>query len=402
MESSFDKNALFSTLNDFYLDVLPDSLSWVAYFGTGITIVFILVNAVLMLTAFGTYMERRVLGRFQTRMGPNRVGPFGLLQPLADVLKLIMKEDLRPDTADRLTFFLAPVLMVTSMLVVVAVVPFGSDSFLADLNIGVLYLVGIPTIATVSMFLGGWGSGNRFALLGAARAVAMLISYEVPMIVSLAGILILAGSMSLVDVVEAQRLPFILLQPLAFFVFLIAASAEMNRSPFDLMEAESELTAGFHTEFSGMRFGLLQLAEFGEVVVTSAILSTLFLRGWENPFIPADWSQVLPPQIWLIGKVLFFMLIFTWIRATLPRMRIDQVMAFAWKVLFPLALINMFVTGALVVAWPDPTYTQLWVIAGVNWAVAIGCLIGFSLALDKHRKKPTTSVQLVKIPAEVS
>jgi NADH-quinone oxidoreductase subunit H len=402
MESSFDKNALFANLNDIYLDLLPESLSWLAYFGTGFTIVLILVNAVLMLTAFGTYMERRVLGRFQTRLGPNRVGPFGLLQPLADLLKLITKEDLRPDSADRLTFFLAPVLMVTSMLVVVAVVPFGKDSFLADLNIGVLFLVGIPTIATVSMFLGGWGSGNRFALLGAARAVAMLISYEVPMIVSLAGILILAESMSLVDVVEAQSLPFILLQPLGFFVFIVAASAEMNRSPFDLMEAESELTAGFHTEFSGMRFGLLQLAEFGEVVVTSAILATLFLRGWENPFIPADWQQVLPPQIWLIGKILFFMLIFTWIRATLPRMRIDQVMAFAWKVLFPLALINMFVTAALVVAWPDPTTTQLWVMAGVNWAVAAGCLIGFSLALDKHRKNPTGSVKLVQIPTEVS
>ena len=349
-------------------------------------------------------MERRVLGRFQTRLGPNRVGPFGLLQPVADLLKLIVKEDLRPVTADRLTFFLAPVLMVTSMLLVVAVVPFGNGSFLANLNIGVLYLVGIPTIATVSMFLGGWGSGNRFALLGAARAVAMLISYEVPMIVSLAGVLILAGSMSLVEVVEAQQLPFILLQPLAFFVFIVSASAEMNRSPFDLMEAESELTAGFHTEFSGMRFGLIQLAEFGEVVVTSAILATLFLRGWENPFIPSDWQQVLPAQVWFIGKVLFFMFIFTWIRATLPRMRIDQVMAFAWKVLFPLALINMFVTAALVVVWPDPdlTYTQLWIMAGVNWVVAIGCLVGFTRGFERHRKSPTASVQLVQVPAEVS
>jgi NADH-quinone oxidoreductase subunit H len=402
MESSFDKNALFANLNEIFLDLLPESLSWMAYLGTGLTIILIMVNAVLMLTAFGTYMERRVLGRFQTRLGPNRVGPFGLLQPLADLLKLITKEDLRPESADKITFFLAPVLMVTSMLAVVAVVPFGKDSFLADLNIGVLYLVGIPTIATVSMFLGGWGSGNRFALLGAARAVAMLISYEVPMIVSLAGILILAGSMSLVDVVQAQQIPFILLQPIAFFVFLVSASAEMNRSPFDLMEAESELTAGFHTEFSGMRFGLLQLAEFGEVVVTSAILATLFLRGWENPFIPSDWQQVLPPQIWLIGKMLFFMLIFTWIRATLPRMRIDQVMAFAWKVLFPLALINMFVTAALVVAWPDPTYTQLWMMVGVNWAVAIGCLTGYTLSRGRHRQKPTESVRLVQLPSEVS
>ena len=294
MEPSVDKNTLFANLNDIYLDLLPDSLSWMAYLGTGFTIVLILVNAVLMLTAFGTYMERRVLGRFQTRLGPNRVGPFGLLQPLADLLKLITKEDLRPDSADRLTFFLAPVLMVTTMLVVVAVVPFGKDSFLVDLNIGVLFLVGIPTIATVSMFLGGWGSGNRFALLGAARAVAMLISYEVPMIVSLAGILILAGSMSLVEVVRAQSIPFILLQPLGFFVFIVAASAEMNRSPFDLMEAESELTAGFHTEFSGIRFGLLQLAEFGEVVVTSAILATLFLAVDADlisvPLWPADGS----------------------------------------------------------------------------------------------------------------
>ena len=399
-----ESNTLFSNVNEMYLGLLPESLSWVAYLGTGFTIIFLLVNSLLMLTAFGTYMERRVLGRFQTRLGPNRVGPFGLLQPVADLLKLIVKEDLRPVTADRLTFFLAPVLMVTSMLVVVAVVPFGNGSFLANLNIGVLYLVGIPTIATVSMFLGGWGSGNRFALLGAARAVAMLISYEVPMIVSLAGVLILAGSMSLVDVVEAQQLPFILLQPLAFFVFIVSASAEMNRSPFDLMEAESELTAGFHTEFSGMRFGLIQLAEFGEVVVTSAILATLFLRGWENPFIPSDWQQVLPAQVWFIGKVLFFMFIFTWIRATLPRMRIDQVMAFAWKVLFPLALINMFVTAALVVVWPDPdlTYTQLWIMAGVNWVVAIGCLVGFTRGFERHRKSPTASVQLVQVPAEVS
>ena len=399
-----ESNTLFSNVNEVYLGLLPESLSWVAYLGTGFTIIFLLVNSLLMLTAFGTYMERRVLGRFQTRLGPNRVGPFGLLQPVADLLKLIVKEDLRPVTADRLTFFLAPVLMVTSMLVVVAVVPFGNGSFLADLNIGVLYLVGIPTIATVSMFLGGWGSGNRFALLGAARAVAMLISYEVPMIVSLAGVLILAGSMSLVEVVEAQQLPFILLQPLAFFVFIVSASAEMNRSPFDLMEAESELTAGFHTEFSGMRFGLIQLAEFGEVVVTSAILATLFLRGWENPFIPSDWQQVLPAQVWFIGKVLFFMFIFTWIRATLPRMRIDQVMAFAWKVLFPLALINMFVTAALVVVWPDPdlTYTQLWIMAGVNWAVAIGCLVGFTRGFERHRQTPTASVQLVQVPAEVS
>ncbi len=402
MDSPFDRNGLFSGLYGFFTELTPEGFGWLAYLLAGAIIVFIVVNGVLMLTAAETYMERRVLGRFQTRLGPNRVGPFGLLQPLADVLKLIMKEDLRPAMADRLTFFLAPVLMVAAILLVAAVVPFGPDTFLADLNIGVLYIVGIPTIATVAMFLGGWGSGNRFALLGAARAVAMLISYEVPMIVSLAGILLLVGSMSLVDVVEAQRLPFIVLQPLGFFVFLVAASAEMNRSPFDLMEAESELTAGFHTEFSGIRFALLQLAEFGELVIISAVLAVLFLSGWKNPFVSPDYAQWLPGQVWFLGKLVFFLLLFTWIRATLPRMRVDQVMAFAWKALFPLAIINTLVTAVLVVVWPEPEYGQLWIMAAVNWVVAIACLVLFSRALERHRERPTASVQLVEIPAEAS
>lgn len=402
MESSFDRNGLFSGLYGFFTGLTPEGFGWLAYLLAGGVMVFIVVNGVLLLTAAETYMERRVLGRFQTRMGPNRVGPFGLLQPVADVLKLILKEDLRPAMADRLTFFLAPVLMVAAILLVAAVVPFGPDTFLADLNIGVLYLVGIPTIATVAMFLGGWGSGNRFALLGAARAVAMLISYEVPMIVSLAGVLLLAGSMSLVDVVEAQRLPFIVLQPLGFFIFLVAASAEMNRSPFDLMEAESELTAGFHTEYSGIRFALLQLAEFGELVIISAVLAVLFVGGWKNPFVPPDFAQWLPGQVWFLGKLVFFLLLFTWIRATLPRMRVDQVMAFAWKALFPLAIINTLVTGALVAAWPEPTSVQLWLMAGINWGVAIVCLVAFSRVLERHRERPTASVRLVEVPAEAS
>ncbi len=402
MDSPLDRNGLYSGLYGFFADLAPDGLGWLAYLLAGVVIVFIVVNGVMLLTAFETYMERRVLGRFQTRLGPNRVGPFGLLQPFADVLKLIMKEDLRPAMADRLTFFLAPVIMVAAILLVAAVVPFGPDTFLADLNIGVLFIVGIPTMATVAMFLGGWGSGNRFALLGAARAVAMLISYEVPMIVSLAGVLLLAGSMSLVDVVEAQRLPFVVLQPLGFFVFLVAASAEMNRSPFDLMEAESELTAGFHTEFSGVRFGLLQLAEFGELVIISAVLAVLFLGGWQNPFVSPDFAQWLPGQVWFLLKLVFFLLLFTWIRATLPRMRVDQVMAFAWKALFPLAIINTLVTAGLVVAWPEPEYGQLWIIAAVNWAVAVACLVVFSRALERHRERPTASVQLVEVPAEVS
>jgi NADH-quinone oxidoreductase subunit H len=361
-----------------------------------------LVNALLIFVAFFSYLERRVLGRFQTRLGPNRVGPFGLLQPLADILKLILKEDIRPTAADRLTFFLAPIIMVASILVVVAVVPFGRNSFLADLNVGVLFIIAITTVPTLAIFLGGWGSGNRFALLGATRAVAMLISYEVPMVLSLVGVLLLAGSMSLVDVVEAQRLPFVVLQPLGFFVFFAAVTAESNRAPFDLLEAESELVAGFHTEYSGTKFALLFLAEYAELILAAAVLSTLFLRGWENPFLPIGWVGLLPTYVWFLLKVFFFLFVFIWIRATVPRLRIDQVMAFAWKVLFPLSIINLMLTATLVVVWPQPTTAQLWAMAAINGGVALGCLVGFSLALERNRKRPTESVRTVRLSEEVS
>ena len=377
-------------------------MAWLSYLVVGTVLAGGLVSALLILVAAFSYMERRVLGRFQTRLGPNRVGPFGVLQPFADILKLILKEDIRPRAADRLTFFLAPIVMVVPILIVVAVVPFGKNSFLADLNVGVLFIIAITTVATLAIFLGGWGSGNRFALLGATRAVAMLISYEVPMVLSLVGVLLLTGSMSLVDVVEAQRLPFILLQPLGFFVFFAAATAEANRAPFDLLEAESELVAGFHTEYSGTRFALLFLAELAEVIIASAILATLFLRGWENPFVPLGWDGVIPSHLWFFLKLFVFLFMFIWIRATIPRLRIDQVMAFAWKVLFPLSVINLLITGALVVAWPEPTTGQLWAMVGINGAAAAICLVGFSMALERHRKRPTESVRTVRLSGGVS
>jgi len=221
------------------------------------------------------------------------------------------------------------------------------------------------------------------------------------MVLSLVGVLLLAGTMSLVGVVEAQRIPFILLQPLGFFVFLMAASAEMNWTPFDLLEAESELTAGFHTEYSGTKFSLLQLGEFASVIVFSGIISTLFLRGWENPFGPLSWPEVLPSHIWFIGKIFVVLFLLIWVRATIVRLRIDQVMAFAWKVLFPLAIINMFVTAGLVVAWPDPTTAQLWMMVAVNWVVAIVSIVGISFLMEKNRKVPTTTVRLVKVTPEV-
>jgi len=381
--------------------LIPHGGEWLGFFVTGFTIVFLLANALLLMAMVQIYLERRLIGRFQSRLGPNRVGPFGLLQPVADAIKVLFKEDIRPREADPIVFNIAPVAVMVPLLLTLAVLPVGKNTYLADLNVGVLYLVAVGTVTTLAVFMGGWASGNRYALFGAMRAVAVLISYEVPMVLALVGVLLLAGSMSLVEVVEAQRLPFLLLQPIGFAVFFAAGLAEINRAPFDLLEAESELVAGYHTEYSGMKFGLFMLEEFAAVVVNSAVIVTLFLKGWENPFVPFGWPQVLPSQLWFLLKVLFLMAVFIWIRATLPRLRIDQVMAFAWKFLFPLAVLNIFLTGLEVLVWPRPTTWQLWAMAGVNWAVLAGAVVLFSNLLARNLKEPTRSVVLVRMALEV-
>jgi len=396
------QNRIYSALYGFFDGLLPESLDWVAYFLAGFAIVFLLVNALLLFASAFVYMLRRLLALFQSRLGPNRVGPFGLLQPIADIVKLLFKEDIRPRESDAFLHNFAPIMMVVPVLVLVGVIPFGKGLFLANLNIGVLFIVAVTTVSTMAVFLAGWGSGNRYALIGAVRAVAQLVSYEVPMVLSLVGVVLLAGSMSLVGLVEAQRIPFILLQPLGFFVFLMSASAEMNWSPFDLLEAESELTAGFHTEFSGIKFALLQLAEFSSAVIFSAVIATVFLRGWTNPFVALDGPQILPSSVWFITKIFFVLFILMWVRATMPRLRVDQVMGFAWKVLFPMATINIFVTALLVLIWVEPTTVQLWVMAGINWIVALVSIFGFSVMLERNRKSPITSVKLVQLRQEVS
>ncbi|MDO8750054.1 MAG: NADH-quinone oxidoreductase subunit H, partial [Dehalococcoidia bacterium] len=275
--------------------LLPTGWEWLAYTIAALAIVLLVVNAFMVLATIYTYVERRLLGRFQSRLGPNRAGPFGLLQPIADAIKLLAKEDLVPADADRWVFNLAPVVMVVPVLLVLAVLPFGRSSFVADVNIGILYVVAVTSVSTLAMFMAGFASGNRYAMFGGMRAVAQLISYEIPVVLSIVGVLLLAGSLSLVSIVEAQRIPYILLQPLGFFVFLAGSSAEMNRSPFDLVEAESEIVSGYHTEYSGMKFGVFQLAEFGAVLTTSGIMATLFLKGWEGP--------VLPSHLWFLIKV---------------------------------------------------------------------------------------------------
>ena len=231
----------------------------------------ILINAVLLGAAIVSWGERRLLGRFQNRVGPNRWGPFGALQPIADLAKLITKEDIIPYGADRLAFTAVPVIMVASLLVATAVIPFAKDVALVDLNVGVLFILAVSSLTSIAIFTAGWASNNRYALFGAGRAVAVLISYEVPVVLSLLGVVIVAGSMSLGDIVVAQAVPFFLVQPLAFFVFLAGMSAELNRTPFDVAEAESEIIAGYHTEYSGIKFALIQAAEFGGALFVSGI-----------------------------------------------------------------------------------------------------------------------------------
>ncbi|MDP3064898.1 MAG: NADH-quinone oxidoreductase subunit NuoH, partial [Chloroflexota bacterium] len=330
--------------------LLPAGWEWLAYFLAGFTIIFMLVNAVLMLGMVYTWTERRVLGRFQSRLGPNRWGPWGLLTPVADAIKLLLKEDIVPRAADRLLFNLAPVLMVVPVFLTLAVVPFAHNTFLADLNIGVLFVPAVGAMTTLAIFTAGWSSSTRYALFGAMRGVAQLISYEIPVVLALAGVVLLAGSMSLTRVVDAQGVPFLLVQPLGAFIFLVGTSAELNRTPFDIVEAESEIIAGYHIEYSGMKWGLFQLAEFAAVLVASALLATFYLGGWSGPFASGQLGL-----FWFMAKVALFTFLFIWIRATLPRLRVDQIMAFAWKFLFPMSLVNVFAGAVEVYLLRDPS-----------------------------------------------
>ena len=329
-------------------------------------VVIILIFVVVMVMAF-IYMERRGLGRLQVRLGPNRAGPFGILQPVADAIKVLLKEDIIPAKGDKLVFWLAPVVAFVPALMIFAVIPFQDGALLVDLNIGILYIVAISSVATVGVFMAGWASNNKFSLIGAMRDVAQVVSYEIPLILSIVGVVLIAGSLSMNKIVEAQSVPFILLQPLGFLIFFVAACAEVNRTPFDLLEAESEIVAGFHTEYSGMKFALFYLVEYTEVLALSAIITTLFLGGWRGP--------LLPPFLWFLIKVVAVFFLIFWVRSTIPRLRIDQVMAFAWKGLLPLALINLFITGVEVVVLPEGLP---WFIILVNIAVMVVLVVLWS------------------------
>jgi NADH-quinone oxidoreductase subunit H len=314
----------------------------------------LVVIAVLMTAMpYMTWFERRVLSRMQSRVGPNRVGPFGLLQPLADGLKLFFKEDVRPDGADRVLFTVAPAIALFAALAAFAVVPFGPTVHIAgadvplvvaDLPVGVLYLVGTSSLGVYALVFGGWSSGSKYSLLGALRAAAQVVSYELILGLALVGVVLVHGSMSLGDIVAGQQRTVwtLLLQPVGFVLYLLAACAETNRAPFDLPEAETELVAGYHTEYTGMRFALYFIAEYINVFTASALAATLFCGGWSGPFWPG-------PH-WLLLKIAFFVFLFVWVRATLPRMRYDQLMRLSWSTLLPLGLLNVVIT-AIVVVW---------------------------------------------------
>jgi len=320
----------------------------------------VIIIAFVMCMIIGViYIERRGLARMQARIGPNRTGPFGLLQAIADAVKILLKEYIMPANADKIVHWLAPVVVFTPVIAVFAVVPLQDGALLADLNIGILFVVAISSLSTLGVFMAGWGSSNKYSLISAMRMVAAVVSYEIPVILSIAGVVLIAGSLSLNQIVLAQNIPFILLQPLGFLILFIGGCAEINRSPFDLMEADSEIVAGFHTEYSGMKFAMFYLGEYGEAVVMSMIITVLFLGGWRGPF--------LPPWLWFVLKLFAVFFVMVWTRTTFPRARIDQLMGLAWKFLFPLALINLIITAIQVLAWPE---ALPWLMIPVNFTIA--------------------------------
>jgi NADH-quinone oxidoreductase subunit H len=345
---------------------------WPAGFWSHLIIFIVLLFVFVIFMAMGfIYFERRFISRFQIRIGPNRVGPFGLFQPVADVIKILIKEDIVPLNADKLIHLLAPIFAIAPAIMVFAVIPFQNGAALVNLNIGILYIVAVSSISIVGMVMAGWSSNNKYALVSAMRVIAQVVSYEIPLALAIIGVVLFAGTLSMNGIVQAQHIPYILLQPLGFLIYFLGSMAEINRTPFDLLEAEGEIVAGYNIEYSGFKFALFYLTEYTEAIAVSTIIATLYLGGWKGPF---DTLPVLP-VLWFLIKVFAVFAVIIWVRATLPRLRIDQVMGFAWKFLLPLSLINLLITGAQVVFWPN---ISQWVIVGVNVVLAAVLILVFS------------------------
>jgi NADH-quinone oxidoreductase subunit H len=335
--------ALDSYLRGFLSDTVVDVLMML--------LVIILLLLFLAFTFLAlTFAERKIVARIQDRWGPNRAGPWGFLNPIADMIKMFTKEDIVPDEADKLIHWLAPVIVAGLPFIAFSTIPFGKGMMARDLDIGILFVIAVTSPAAIGILMAGWGSNNKYSLLGGMRAVAQLISYEVPMALSILVIVMLTGSLSLTKIVEAQGGPgnlglgwfifYFPIGPIAFATYFVSAVAETNRSPFDIPEAESEIVAGYHTEYTGMKFGLFQMGEYVTMFAQSCIIVTLFFGGWQGP--------VLPSYVWFGLKVSAMIFVFMWMRGTLPRLRVDELMGFAWKFLVPVTLANIFLTGILI------------------------------------------------------
>ena len=371
---------IYSIIDSF----LPESMDWMVFLLAAFSLAFAAINVVVMATALYILFERRVLARFQARLGPNRWGPFGIFQPIADLIKIITKEDTTTDIADKIVHNLAPIIFLAATLSVIAVIPLGHNSFLGTLNVGVLYIVAITSVNVVAIIMAGWADGNKYSMLGAMRGVAMLISYEIPMGLAIVGVILMSGTMSLSGIVEAQRIPFLLIQPLGFLIFLIASIAEMSRAPFDQIEAESELGAGYHTEYSGMKFGIFQLAEFMAPLITGIVVTTLFLGGFRG------WSW-LPGEFWFLIKVFTVVFILLWIRATWPRVRFDQIMGFSWKALLALSFLNIVLLVVEIEIFQDNqgliSLDSLLFMGAINWIVTIVSVVLIANLLGQSKLK---------------
>jgi NADH-quinone oxidoreductase subunit H len=303
----------------------------------------IIIFGFLCITAlFLIWLERKIAGHIQSRLGPMYAGGFhGWAQTIADAIKLLVKEDIVPKNADKIVHFLAPVIIFLPCFILLSIIPYDSKLIISDLNIGIIFFFAISSFSVYAIVMGGWGSNNKYTLMGALRSAAQVVSYEVPYILSAIGVIMISESMRLKDIVEAQKnMWFIVYQPIGFLIFLIAGLAEVNRTPFDIPEAESELVAGFHTEYSGMKFALFFLAEYGNLFLVSSMITTLFLGGWLGP--------ILPPIVWFFIKTYAIIFFYMWARWTLPRFRVDRLMLFSWKVLIPIAFANIIVTGIVI------------------------------------------------------
>jgi NADH-quinone oxidoreductase subunit H len=366
---------------------LPEwAVTFIMMFATVLVLVFFGLGSIIWINVF----ERKIVGRIQDRYGPNRFGPWGLLQCVADMIKLLTKEDITPSRADRLIYNLAPMLPVIPTFLILAVLPFGRGMVAADLNIGFLYIVAVGSLTTIAVFMAGWSARNKYSLLGGMRTVAQMISYEIPMILSAVGVILLVGSLSMVSIVEAQgqwRLPFIVLQPLAFVLYFVSAVAEVNRAPFDLPEGESEIVAGYHVEYTGIKFAMFLLAEYVNAFSICAIATTLFLGGWHGPILPS-WA-------WFFIKAYFLYFVLIWLRGTLPRLRVDQLTNFAWKVLVPLGLVNLLLTALVAKLVPPNSLLGVAAFLVMNVAVVVA-LAAFKYPGWRREKR---EIILVSVPA---